>query len=61
MEKQTQMRAEHEILTMAQEWELCGREPGIKDSQSIPMCASLESEYVKKVTEIFIFIEVVDF
>jgi hypothetical protein len=55
------MRAEHEILTMAQEWELCGREPGIKDSQSIPMCASLESEYVKKVTEIFIFIEVVDF
>jgi hypothetical protein len=54
------MRVEREILTMAQEWELCGREPGIKDSQSIPMCASLESEYVKKVTEMLIFIEVVD-
>lgn len=56
------MRAEREILTMAQECELCGQEPGIKDKdpQSIPMCASLESEYVKKVTEMLIIIEVVD-
>jgi hypothetical protein len=35
--KANKMRVEREILTMAQEWELCGREPGIKDSQSIPM------------------------